>query len=448
MSETNMLGQVVLNRYKVIRQLDQGGMSTIYLGRQQDVARDVAIKVLQPQLLANAKTREHFRREIHIMSRFQHPNAVTYYDSDAKNPRGPILVMEYLRGLDLGLLLPRQGKFNPERVGRLLAQRCEVLQTAHDAGIVHRDLKPGNLMIIGAGTPQETLKLMDFGLAKMTSMLYISPDDLFDYSLPATAGTPEYICPEQVRSGEMDNRGDIYSVGVILFELLTGKRPFQGASARDLMLAHLEDTPPTFADVGLTEPVPPGIERLVLSCLSKYPDERPKTAMDLAQRYEMALGRRLNLRRALPPTNGTSSNSGTIPVPLPSSQGVAKNADRGSFQCSLEASMPEAMAMIKLKGFIFDLGGEVIESVPGMIHVRIPDGQNEAKKGGMFGWAKSQSAVQTATELELRMERKDPNQPSKLTVTLVMRPSGQPSGDWQTRCRKIGQDLQAYLMGR
>ncbi len=446
MSETSMLGQVLLGRYKVTRQLDQGGMSTIYLGRQLDVARDVAIKVLQAQLQGNAKTREHFRREIHIMSRFQHPNAVAYYDADSKNPRGPILVMEYLRGLDLGLLLARHGKFNPERVGKLLAQLCDVLQTAHDAGIVHRDLKPGNLMIVGAGTPQETLKLMDFGLAKMTSMLYIAPEELFDYSLPATAGTPEYICPEQVRSGDMDTRGDIYSVGVILFELLTGKRPFEGASPRDLMLAHLEDTPPRFADMGLGDAMPAAIERLVHACLAKYPDERPKTAMDLAQRYEMALGRRLNIRRALPPTNPTGSTHGPQAAAAATANGVAKSAERGSFQCSLEASMPEAMAMIKLKGFIFDLGGEVVESVPGMIRVRVPEPGADGKKGGLFGWSKT--AVQTATELELRMERKDPRQPSKLTVTLVMRPTGQASGEWQTRCRKIGQDLQAYLMGR
>src|SRR5205823_13790966 len=142
------------------------------------------------------------------------------------DPGGPILVMEYLRGVDLNALIHREGRFSAERAGRLLVQLCDVLQAAHDQGVVHRDLKPGNLMILHPGTPQETLKLMDFGLAKMHSMLYISPDELVDFNLPAASGTPEYISPEMVRGGEMDARGDLYSVGVILFEMLTGKRPF------------------------------------------------------------------------------------------------------------------------------------------------------------------------------------------------------------------------------
>ena len=112
------------------------------------------------------------------------------YDSVSKGPHGPMLVMEYLRGVDLNAMLQREGRFTPERTGRLLAQLCEVLQAAHDHGIVHRDLKPGNIMVLHPGTPQETVKLMDFGLAKMTSMLYISPDELIDFNLPPASGTP------------------------------------------------------------------------------------------------------------------------------------------------------------------------------------------------------------------------------------------------------------------
>src|SRR5262249_20728384 len=154
---------------------------------------------------------------------------------------------------------------------------CDVLQSAHEAGIVHRDLKPGNLMILHPGTPQETVKLMDFGLAKMASMLYISPEELVDFTLPAASGTPEYISPEMVRGNELEARADLYSVGVILFELLAGRRPFTHSSVQALMLAHADDPPPHFADVGVRD-VPPGIEALVRSCLGKYPEERPKSA--------------------------------------------------------------------------------------------------------------------------------------------------------------------------
>jgi serine/threonine-protein kinase len=454
-----MLDEVLLGKYKVTRLLDQGGMSDIYLARQLDGRRDVVIKVLQKQLLAQPNTRDSFRREIHIMSRFQHPHAVAYYDSDANDRRGPILVMEYLRGVDLNLLIQKQGRMAPERAGRILAQLCDVLQSAHDAGIVHRDLKPGNLMILQPGTPQETVKLMDFGLAKMTSMLYIAANDVFDYSLPPTAGTPEYICPEQVRTGDMDSRGDLYSVGVILFEMLTGRRPFDG-SAQDLLRAHFQQEPPSFAAMGLPVGlVTPGVEKVVRSCLAKNPDDRPKSALELATRYEQALGKRIDIRRMASPTPAaakSSSHSGIRPVvglkrtpdPVP----PAAADDTGAFRHTVEMSMPESMALLKLKGFIFDLGGNVIESEPGRIRVRVPDPQPEGKApGGLFSrlTALQVAEPQTASELELRMERRDPKQPGRLTVTLVMRPgSGGASPDWERRCQKIGRDLQAYIMGR
>ncbi len=476
-----MVGQTVLGKYKVTRPLDEGGMSKVYLARQLAPSREVVIKVLKDHLLAQPKAREHFRREIYIMGRFHHPNAVAYYDGDPNDPGGPVLVMEYLRGIDLNVLIQRGGRLTPERTGRLLAQLCDVLGAAHEAGIVHRDLKPGNLMVLYPNTPQETLKLMDFGLAKMSSMLYISPDELVDFTLPAAAGTPEYISPEQVRGSEIDGRGDLYSVGVILYEMLSGKRPFEG-SVENLLIAHSEWPPPMFAERGLPDLVPPALEDVVRSCLQKNPDKRPRTASELIQRYEQALGKRFTVARR-PAGSGQLRRSGlhstlprtpppgaTTPSPVPlggSRQTTSLRAaglltgvsghpataaaeERNGIQHSIEVSMPESMAMVKLKGFIYDLGGEVIESVPGMIRVRVPDAKGARKSGGLFGWFdSSKTAVESAggTDIELHMQRKDPSQPSRLTITLVMRPSSGPmTADWRTRCKKIGQDLGAYLM--
>src|SRR5262249_1841752 len=138
----------------------------------------------------------------------------------------------------------------------------------------------------------------------------------------------------------------------------------------------------------------------------------------------------------------------SAPTPPPSSAALERNA----VQHSVEVCMPEVMAMFKLKGYISDLGGEVVESVPGMIRVRVPEPKAAEKKSGLFGWLdrnKGGTAVQaaTATDLELRMERRDPGQSNRLTITLVMRPSGGPvTADWRGRCKKLGQDLQAYLM--
>jgi serine/threonine-protein kinase len=451
-----MAEQVYLGRYKVSRQLDQGGMSRILLARDAASGGEVVVKVLKPEYLATSKSREHFRREIHITSRFDHPNAVKYLDSAPNDPGGPVLVMEYLRGVDLGVLLHQQRRFSPERAGRLLVQLCDVLQAAHDGGIIHRDIKPGNLMVLHPGTPDETLKLMDFGLAKITAMLYIAPDELVNYPEPAASGTPEYICPEEVRGRGVDPRSDLYSVGVVLYELLSGRLPFVGDNVQRLMHFHDKVTPPTFAEIGLGGVVPSAIEDVVRCCLNKQPDQRPRNATELALRYEKALGKRISQfrRGGASPTNlrvPTLRNAGAASVtttPPPSARG----AQRAGVQQSFEAVMPEALALVKLKGFIHDLGGQVIESVPGMIRVRLSSEPVEKKpKGGLFGWfgGGAQTIAAPAAEVELHMERLDPAQPNRLTITLVMLPGrGIIPANVRERCNQIGRDLQAYLMGR
>lgn len=451
-----MIGQVLLGKYRVTRPLDEGGLSRIYLARALDVPREVVIKVLKEEYLSHPRVCELFRREIHIMQRFQHPNAVTFHDAAPADPGGPVLVMEYLRGRDLSLLLQMEGRLAPDRVGRILAQLCDVLQAAHDAGIVHRDVKPGNIFVVYPGTPQETVKLMDFGLAHMSSLLYISPEELLHTEGPAGAGTPEYVSPEQIRGSIVDGRSDLYSVGVILFEMLTGRRPFERGSVEALLVAHLDDEPPSFAQMGLTG-IPPGIEQLVRACLAKSPDDRPSSPAELVRMYEKALGRKLLLpgrRGTLPPSKPPSRTQLQRPaLPARSGRGpstpVPTLADRQAIRHSLEASMPEAIAMVKLKGFIFDLGGKVVESVPGLIRVALPALQAAERKGGLLSWVKGTSTTVTTappTELELHMERRDPSAPSKLTVTLVLRPQGTVTNEWRDHCNKIGRDLQAYLM--
>lgn len=473
-----MTGQVFLQRYRVLRQLDVGGMSTIFLAKQSDLDREVVVKVVKNQLRGQAKVREHFRREIMIMSRFEHPNAVTYYDSDLSDRTGPVLVMEYVRGVPLDQLLKREGRWTPERVGRLLAQLCDVLQAAHDSGIVHRDLKPGNLMIVYPGTPGEKLKLMDFGLAKMPNLLYFGEHELVDTRLPLASGTPEYIPPEQARGIDLDPRSDLYSTGVILFELLTGRRPFEKDSVDGLLEAHLHEAPPSFAAMGVPG-VPPAVEAVVRSCLAKHPDERPASAAELAQRYEEALGRKApsarlgGSRTDLRAVSAAGRSSGVRPIvavaggsrtavptvspgdPRPRVSTLSgTEIDAGSFRHSFESFMPDALALIKLKGFIHDLGGEVVESLPGMIRVRVPwlhaHTGSGATKSGLFAWARRAAPTPSgAMEMEVHLERLHPDQPGQMTVTMVMRsPWGIMSAESRNQCQKLGLDLQAYLMGR
>jgi serine/threonine-protein kinase len=451
-----MIGQLLLGKYKVTRPLDEGGMSKIYVARQHDPPREVVVKMLKDALKSQTKAVEHFRREIFIMSRVKHPNMVEVIDSSTRDLRGPILVMELLKGTDLSHVLQKESRLGPERAGRLLGQLCSVLQHIHDANILHRDLKPGNVMVLDAGTPRETLKLMDFGLAKMLKVLYISPEEIAELNSCAASGTPEYISPEMVRGHDMDHRSDLYSVGVMMYEMLTGRRPFHDADVESLMVAHAKSTPPPFASIGVSD-VPAGVERVVMECLAKFPEQRPDSATELAERYGKALG------RPILPTEASAQASGIRPfVGTPSAQGLlARGPDEvggNAIRHSLEAHAPEAMAMLKIKGFIFDLGGEVVESVPGVIRVRLQGERPAAKSGGggLLGWLTGGSGPRAATaapaipatDLDLHMERRS-GASGPLTITLTMKPlGGLASPEWRERCAQVARDLKAYMGGR
>src|SRR3989440_10780977 len=151
------------------------------------------------------------------------------------------------------------------RVGRIVGELCEVLQAAPDEGIIHRDLKPANLMIVEPDTPRERVRVMDFGLAKLIET-EAPLRKVTDTNVDFAVGTPGYICPEQVRGEEMDHRGDLYSVGVLTYELLAGRLPFPGPAAMDMLLAHATELPPSFADLGLGEWLPPAVEEGVMRC--------------------------------------------------------------------------------------------------------------------------------------------------------------------------------------
>src|SRR5947209_2534275 len=265
-----MVGRVFLGRYEAIRLLGEGGMGRVYLAKQLDLGRQVVVKVMHDHIAADPKFRERFTRETLAMARFQHPYAVTLYDASLNDPTGPCIVMEYIKGTTLDNMLAGYGRLPPARVARLLRMLCEVLQVAHAESIIHRDLKPANLMIVDPNTPYELLKVMDFGLAKL-----LGPESQANMRLSAVSntdfavGTPGYMCPEQARGDDMDHRGDLYSVGVILYELLTGQLPFAGKSTMEMLLAHAVEQPPAFSFLGAGQAVPPAVENVVQWCLAK-----------------------------------------------------------------------------------------------------------------------------------------------------------------------------------
>ena len=318
------------------------------------------------------------------MGNFQHPYAVTLYDFSLDDPQGPCIIMEYVRGVNLEAMLARHGRFTPSRVGRLLGQLCEVLQAAHEQGIIHRDLKPANLMIVDADSPREKIKVMDFGLAKDIDAATLRK--ITDTNVDFAVGTPGYISPEQVRGETMDHRGDLYSVGVLAYELLTSRLPFTGPSAMDMLLAHATELPPTFADLGLNDWVPPAVEEVVLRCLAKDPKDRPQTARALADDYERALQGAAAAPPPEPvydpPVRPHTDEESVAPDKAFASHWTAPPDDPNALLFSLEAWMPESVALLKLRGYIHDARGEVLESIPGLIRVRLPGaGSVERRRG-------------------------------------------------------------------
>src|SRR5271154_1826617 len=196
-----MVGRTFLGRYETIRLLGEGGMGRVYLARQVDLNRRVVVKVMHDHVANDPNFRKRFEREIDLMVRFQHPYVVTLFDASLDDPEGPCIVMEYIKGVTLDTVLHRNNRLGAPRISRLLSQLCEALYAAHQEGIVHRDLKPANLMVVDADSPYEKIKVMDFGLAKLTatSGQAMNKSKSNVTNVDFAVGTPGYISPEQVR---------------------------------------------------------------------------------------------------------------------------------------------------------------------------------------------------------------------------------------------------------
>jgi serine/threonine protein kinase len=443
MAHQTTAGEVYLGRYRAVRLLGEGGMGRVFLGNELSNGRPVVIKVMHDHIAANPRFRQSFRREMLLMKAFRHPNAVELYDASAEGSAKPCIVMEYVPGVTLDALLRRQRRLQPVRFGRLLGQLCLVLQAAHDAGIIHRDLTPVNIMVMQPDTPSEKVKVMDFGLARLGAAPYIPLEKLTGNVSGIGGGTPDYVCPEQVRGETVDHRGDLYSLGVLMFKVLTGRLPFEQATEPgDILRCHLQVPPPSFAQAGTTT-VPQAVEAVVQACLQKYPVERPCDALTVARQYEEAIGQRI-----------LSDEIETPPAP-PLTSGLEVDA-RHVVDC-LEAWMPEPIAVVKLRGFVDDVGGEIIESEPGLIRFRLRDPASPQEPPpnvfNLLGLAKKK--VKTPVYhalLDLILEKVPGGKQNHLRLTVQMRPEEKPQrvrdGDWRAWCEQICRELRGYLIGR
>ncbi|MBY0528435.1 MAG: serine/threonine protein kinase [Gemmataceae bacterium] len=451
----NLTGRTFMGKYTIVNLLGEGSMGRVYLARRRGDNSQVVVKVMHPEIASQPKFVELFEREMGVMAKFQHPHVVALYDASSKDAMGPCIVMEYVPGTDLEHILARSRKIAPVRLGRLVGQLCSALQAAHNEGIVHRDLKPANLMVVKPDTSEESLKVMDFGLAKLALAPHIRLEKLQGDNRDVATGTPEYMSTEQSRGGEVDHRSDIYSVGVILYELLTGKLPFQRDTIEKILAAHIADPPPPFKAVAAAGTVPSAVESVVMRCLLKYPNERFQSAWELALAYEKAVGEKVLAGIEPPAASNPKAAAGPAPV---------RPKDPNAVVYEMEAWMPESIAVIKLRGFVSDAGGDVVESIPGMIRVSLGGAKCKyqvggaappppAKKGGWFSAAPAAPvAPPNLIDVELHMQKLTGGQ-QNLALTLMIKPARgstirKTSLEWREVCERIYKDLRAYLMSK
>lgn len=268
-----MLGVVIAGRFEIQGLLGRGGMGKVYRAKQVGLGREVALKLLHPHLAAEPEARARFHREAQSMSRLNHPGITAIYDFGEWEGQF-FISMELLDGVSLNKNISPQKPLELDVILPIMQQACDALSVAHEAGLVHRDLKPENIVLLSDGT----VKLVDFGLAILKD---ISEEERLTVE-GMTIGTPHYMSPEQCQGMEVDHRSDIYALGCILYEMLTGEIPFVGESLMAIMMQQLfaEPIPPTHRKGGVN--TPPYLEELVMEALSKNPEERPASVADFS----------------------------------------------------------------------------------------------------------------------------------------------------------------------
>jgi serine/threonine-protein kinase len=332
-----LIGRTIAGKFTIESRVGGGGMGSVYRARQAGLDKIVAVKVLHRELLAEPTFATRFKREATSASRIDHPSSMRVIDF-GEEPDGLLFIaMEYLEGKTLFKILREEAPLAPARIVALSRQILAALAAAHELGIVHRDLKPENVIVLPGkdddGGASEKLKVCDFGIAKLQTDSESAEKLTLEGSI---VGTPEYLSPEQARGGQLDARSDLYSMGIILFEMLTGAPPFRGDTPLAIVLKHLDAVPPRPSSVNPSADL--SLEAVCLKALAKSPDDRYRSAREMraalvtdkadaaSPRGEAPPSRAANLivmTETPPPVSSTQA-----PVPLTKRHGTLAMAQR------------------------------------------------------------------------------------------------------------------------
>lgn len=288
-------GMVFGGRYRLIKRIATGGMGEVWQAQDEVILRQVAIKILKQQYLGDPDFLERFRTEAKHAAMINHDGIANVYDY-GEDEGSAYLVMELVPGESLSSILEREKTLPEQQVISIIAQTALALDAAHREGLVHRDIKPGNLLI----TPDGGVKITDFGIARVANQASLTQTG-------QVMGTVQYLAPEQATGKPASAAGDIYSLGIVAYEALAGRRPFKGETQMAIAMAQINETPPP-----LPEELDQRLVKLILDCMAKKPDQRPHSALELAARAEALLADRNVPIRVMPPIESEVSDETTL----------------------------------------------------------------------------------------------------------------------------------------
>jgi serine/threonine protein kinase len=327
-----LIGQTIDGKYRLESLLGQGGMGRVYRAVRPLIGDTVALKILSPEQIADNHAVERFRREAQAAARLKHPNAVNIYDFGISEAGLVYLVMEMVEGQSLRALIRQQGPLTPNAAAEIFKQVCSALDEAHKQQIIHRDIKPDNI-IVEANATGLRVKVLDFGIAKLRDL---APSATNLTQTGSIVGTPHYMSPEQCLGEELDHRSDIYSLGVVLYESLTGILPFNSPTSAAVVVQQVTQPPPPLRSINLS--LSQAVEAVVLRALQKRREDRPQTASSLAQEFSVA-AQGLSYTASGPITGITASG-----IPTPGSGGFAPTVQMNAAAIPSGSITPPSLA--------------------------------------------------------------------------------------------------------